>query len=306
MDFQPYLSCLLNEKNFSPTTIRAYANDLAIFDRFMMANGKHSVQDVDRSTITSFIESLKCSSAGRLGRVGLSEATIARRLAVVSNFLDFVRATELPDLRNPIKEIRRKRGKNRSSKAVEEAVLDQLNLGVTVLRDKTLFAMYLSTGLRLTELRSLDRDSVSFDLRTNAQGLQTMSGSGQVIGKGSKLRRFYVDSQTLRLYATYLQSRTDEYPALFLSERKLRLSARAIQYTLASWCRKLGIQHIHPHQLRHVFATRLANADCDPMHLKDLMGHNDFNTTLGYFKIREEKIAQGYFAAMEIYRPTST
>jgi hypothetical protein len=59
------------------------------------------------------------------------------------------------------------------------------------------------------------------------------------------------------------------------------------------------------HQLRHQYATRLANADCDPMHLKDLMGHNDFNTTLGYFKIREEKIAQGYFAAMEVYRPSS-
>ena len=83
------------------------------------------------------------------------------------------------------------------------------------------------------------------------------------------------------------------------------MSARTIQYTLATWCRKLELQHIHPHQLRHVYATRLANADCDPIHLKDLMGHNDFNTPLGYFKIREDKISQGYFAATEVCRPSA-
>jgi site-specific recombinase XerC len=99
-----------------------------------------------------------------------------------------------------------------------------------------------------------------------------------------------------------LATRTDDNPAFFLSERKGLISARAIQYTLSTWCQKLGLPHIHPHQLRRSYATRLADA----VQLKeDLMGHNDFNTTLGYFKIRAEKIAQGYFAAMEIYRPTS-
>ncbi|WP_433984457.1 tyrosine-type recombinase/integrase [Tunturiibacter empetritectus] len=263
------------------------------------------MSDVDRPLVAAFVESLKHSSAGRLSTEGLSDATIARRLAVLSSFLDFVRATSFPELRNPIKEMRRKRHNNRSCKAVDEAVLSQLLSGITVLRDKTLFAMYLSTGLRLTELRSLNKDSISFDLRVSAQGSQSVSGSGQVVGKGSKLRRFYVDPHTLPLYAKYLQTRVDENPALFVSERKQRMSARAIQFTLASWCSKLGLQHIHAHQLRHQYATRLANADCDPMHLKDLMGHNDFNTTLGYFKIREEKIAQGYFAAMEVYRPSS-
>lgn len=57
--------------------------------------------------------------------------------------------------------------------------------------------------------------------------------------------------------------------------------------------------------MRHVYATRLANADGDPMHLKDLMGHNDFNITLGFFKIREDNIAQGYFAAIKVCRPSS-
>ena len=195
MDFQHYLNCLKNEKNFSPTTVRAYANDLAIFDRFMATRGKLTIAEVDRPFITAFIQSLKQSDAGRLSSDGLSDATIARRLAVVSSFMDFVRATTLPDLRNPIKEVRRKRRSNRSCKAVDEAVLDELLTGITVLRDKTLIAMYLSTGLRLTELRSLDRDSITFDLRVNAQGTQTVSGSGQVVGKGSQAQALLRRSQ---------------------------------------------------------------------------------------------------------------
>jgi site-specific recombinase XerC len=165
-----------------------------------------------------------------------------------------------------------------------------------------MFALYLSTGLRLTELQQLNRDSITFDLRVDEQGRESFSGSGEVVGKGSKLRKFYVAAERLPLYAQYLATRTDGNPALFLSERKTRISIRAIQYTLSVWCQKLGLPHMHPHQLRHSFATRLANSGIRDSHLKDLMGHNDFNTTLGYFKIRDEKIAQGYFAAMEIYR----
>jgi len=174
--------------------------------------------------------------------------------------------------------------------------------GTTVLRDKVMFALYLSTGLRLAELQQLNRESITFDLRVDEQGRESYSGSGEVIGKGSKLRKFYVAPETLPVYAQYLATRTDDDPALFLSERKTRISTRAIQYALSVWCQKLGLPHTHPHQLRHSFATRLANSGIRDLHLKDLMGHADFNTTLGYFKIRDEKIAQGYFAAMEVYR----
>jgi site-specific recombinase XerC len=302
MDFQSFLSCLATERNFSPTTVRAYASDMAIFSRFMDGCGKLTAAEVDRTVITSFIESLKQSPTGRLGQPGMSEATIARRLAVVSSFLDYARATTLPDLRNPIKEMKRKNRRKRNCKAVDEETLVQLTSGITVLRDKVIFALYLSTGLRLAELQQLNRDSISFNLRVDERGRESCTGSGEVIGKGSKLRKFYVGPETLPLYAQYLATRTDGNPALFLSERKKRISTRAIQYTLSVWCQKLGLPHLHPHQLRHSFATRLANAGINEMQLKDLMGHNDFNTTLGYFKLHDEKIAQGYFAAMEIYR----
>ncbi len=309
MDFQCFVSSLKLEKNLSPTTIRAYANDLDIFSRFAEGVGKSTVANIDRAAIVEFIEYMKQSTAGRLDQLGLSDATIARRLTAISGFLDYTRATTLPELRNPIKEMKRIKRKSKYKrklvKAVDEDVLDRLLSGITVLRDRILFALYLATGLRLSELQQLDRGSIALELRVNDKGREYVTGSGQVIGKGDKERFFYVDKETVPLYAQYLDTRKDDSPALFLSERKQRMSPRAIQYTLSEWCRKLNLPHIHPHQLRHSYATRLANADIDHLQLKDLMGHSDFQTTLGYFKINEEKIAQGYFAAMEIYRPTS-
>lgn len=305
MNYEAYLHFLEFERNYSPTTIRAYQYDLATFSRYLDDHNINDPTQVNHAVIGGYIQALKESPNGRFGRSGLSDATIARRLAVASSFLDYTRATTMPDLRNPLKDLKRKRQKNDEPKPVDEAILEELLAGITVLRDKVMFLLYLATGLRLVELRSLNRDSINFELTTDAAGVERLLGSGTVVGKGSTVRRFYVDEETLSAFSEYLSSRSDENPALFLSERRQRISARAIQFTLSMWCQRLGLPNISPHRLRHTFATRLANAHIDPMQLMDLMGHRSFNTTRRYFKIYDEVLAQGYFAAMEAYRPTS-
>jgi site-specific recombinase XerC len=115
------------------------------------------------------------------------------------------------------------------------------------------------------------------------------------------LRKFFVDDQTILTYAEYLASRTDDNPALFLSERKQRMSIRAMQYTLAAWCKRLGLPHINVHRLRHSYAT-LANAQINSMVLKELMGHSSFSTTQRYFKLSDTTLARGYHSAMEYLR----
>jgi site-specific recombinase XerC len=272
---------------------------MSIISRFLDSRGKNDVTGIDHPLITDFIRYLRTEVPGRLNPVGLCDATISRRLAVFSSFLDYTRATTLPDLRNPISEIRRKFRKQKTCKAVDDVILARLISGISVLRDQCLFALYLSTGLRVAELRSLNRTSIEFRSRTDNSGTEKLTGTGTVVGKGSKLRTFYVDGKTVPIVANYLVSRTDDLEPLFLSERSQRLSVRAVQYCLSSWCKRLDLPHIHPHQLRHSYAQKLANADIDALQLRALMGHEDFNTTLGYFKIEEQKIAQGYFAAME-------
>ncbi len=77
------------------------------------------------------------------------------------------------------------------------------------------------------------------------------------------------------------------------------MSVRAMQYTLSTWCTRLGSPHINVHRLRHSYATRLANANISSMVLKDLLGHSSFATTQRYFKLTDNTLARGYFSAME-------
>ena len=83
------------------------------------------------------------------------------------------------------------------------------------------------------------------------------------------------------------------------------MSVRAVQYTLAAWCKKLGLDHINVHRLRHCYATKLANAHIDGRILKDLMGHASFTTTNRYFKLTDTTLAAGYFSAMEFINQSS-
>jgi site-specific recombinase XerD len=129
-------------------------------------------------------------------------------------------------------------------------------------------------------------------------------GTGKVVGKGSKERTFYFDESTVGLIDVYLRTRNDRVPALFISERKQRLSRRAIQDVLSTWCARLGLHGVHIHQLRHFYASRLADAGIDAHALRNLIGHENYDTTLRYITTPESTNAAEYFAAME--RATTT
>jgi site-specific recombinase XerC len=92
--------------------------------------------------------------------------------------------------------------------------------------------------------------------RTLPDGTVRTLGTGNVIGKGDKPRRFLIDQNTLKLVVKYRKSRgTDACPALFISNRGVRISRRDVQYVLERWCKKLGLPRAHIHSLRHSFAT---------------------------------------------------
>ncbi|MCU1226505.1 MAG: integrase family protein [Edaphobacter sp.] len=189
---------------------------------------------------------------------------------------------------------------------MDEPTLDQLLAGITSLRDRLIVTLFLATGLRVSELHRLDRDTIKFLVEIDETGQEKLSGHGVVLGKRNKVRTFFVDPVTLELYAEYLRGRADVDPSLFLSQRNARMSVRAMQDRLAAWCKKLGLSHVRVHQLRHSFATRLANAHISSMVLKDLMGHSSLTTTCNYFKLSDTTLSQGYFSAMEFVNQTAS
>jgi site-specific recombinase XerD len=298
MNFEPFLTHLKSMKNYSPETVKAYRSDLKFFAAFLSERSITRISQIDHVVIKTYIESMHQRKNPRFGRSGLAECSIARRLAAVSSYIEFTRGTTNPKLRNPLKDIARRWQKNDEPKPVEEYTLDLLLASITNVRDLTLFTLFLATGLRISEMHQLNRDSITIELESGPKG-EHITGCGEVVGKGNKRRKFYVDETALLTYAKYLDMRTDDNLALFLSERKQRMSVRAIQYTLGALCRRIGFSNINVHRLRHTYATRLANANISSMVLKDLMGHSSFATTQRYFKLTDTTLARGYFSAME-------
>jgi integrase/recombinase XerC len=300
MNFEPYLEHLAINKRCSPQTIRAYRSDLKLFGVFAKQQSITRVAQVDHVAIRRYIEHMQQKDNPRFAQAGLSDASIARRLAALNGYFEYVRATDDHKLRNPLRELSNRWRRNDQPKPVDDATLDSLLEGITNERDRVLFSLFLATGLRVSEMHQLNRDSIKIEVTTNAAGEDQTLGVGEVIGKGGKRRTFYVDEATLMNYANYIIChREDQHEALFLSERKQRMSVRAIEDTLAVWCRRLGLEHINVHRLRHSFATRLANTNISSLVLKDLMGHASFSTTAKYFKLTDTTLARGYFSAME-------
>jgi site-specific recombinase XerD len=302
MDFESFIKHLETNRNCSAQTIKAYRSDLKMFEAFLRVRSISRLAQVDHAIIGEYIEDMHQKVNLRKARIGLADSSIARRLAAVSSYFEYVRAISDPNLRNPLSDLSRKWQKNNEPKPVDDLTLDLLISGMENLRDRTLFTLFLATGLRISEMQQLDRDSIHIEVENDPTGREHITGSGEVVGKGNKRRRFYVDETTLYLYSEYDATRTDDNPALFLSERKQRMSVRAIQYTLSTWCEKLGAPHINVHRLRHSYATRLANANISSIVLKDLMGHSSFSTTQRYFKLTDNTLARGYFSAMEYLR----
>lgn len=303
MNFEPFLEYCETIKGCSSETIKAYRSDLAKFERFLEERSIIRITQVDYKVIGDYINHMREVQNPRSGRTGLSDASIARRLAAVSTYCDYVRLAH-HKFRNPLDDISLRLKKNNRPKPVDEEILDKLRSGISSLRDRTILTMFLASGLRISEMAQLDRDTIIIEEHHNEKSGEDMTvGTGEVTGKGDKRRSFFVDEESLIVFSEYLDTRKgDDHPALFLSERKKRMSIRAMQERLAYWCRAVGVEHINVHRLRHTYATRLANANISSMHLKELMGHNSFTTTLQYFKLTDTTLARGYHAAMEFMK----
>jgi len=300
MNIDGFLTSLKTQTS-SVETQRAYSQDLKKFEDFLRMKGLRVTQ-VKPSTINEYIGHL----AGQRGRV-LAPATVARRLAVLSSFFDFLSTNTDGKISNPVKSVKRPKVDNDQPRAIEDGMLARLIDGITDVRDKAMILVFLYSGLRLSELRQLNKDTIMPQKRKAPDGTIQYFGVGEVVGKGRKRRKFIVGPAALEALGTYIRTcRTrDQHPALFLSAHHKRISARNIQDVLDRWCRRLGLPHAHIHQLRHSFATRNVNSGMSAAVLQELMGHSTQNTLQRYFRVKPDRLSREYFATMEFIRQTS-
>ena len=275
---------LATERRLAATTRRRYLRDLGEL--------RQACTEAGITGWSALTPDLVRSHLARLRRRGLSSRTIARHLAAIRTFAAFLiregvlAADPTADVRAP----RRERGLPSTLDPDEMAALLDAPAPATAIeaRDAALYELIYSSGLRLSEAVALD-----------VTDLDAAEGIVRVTGKGAKERVVPVGRSALRALSAWLRWRAGlaaaDEPALFIARHGGRLSARTVHARLRTLAQRRGVQRrVHPHMLRHSFATHLLESSGDLRAVQELLGHADIATTQIYTHLDFQHLAQVY------------
>lgn len=287
---------VLRVQNMSPNTVRGYETDLEMFGRFL--GGREALcGDVGRITRLTIREFM----AHERGR-GLSHATLARRLSALRAFFDYlVREEGLSS--NPARSVATPRIPRSLPRVTSTEETNRLVDGVeyepkrdrsrdTVVRDRLVFELLYGAGLRVSELVGLDVDDVDRPGRWI-----------RVRGKGRKERQVPFGARAAEALDRYLEIREEldpppEVRGLFVHRwggALRRLTARSVGMIVKRHAKAQGGDpSLHPHSLRHAFATHLLNEGADLRAIQELLGHASLSTTQRYTHLSIENLMKVY------------
>lgn len=283
-----YLAYLSEQRRQSPHTLSNYGRDL---QRLVQAAGETPLAGLDALTVRRQVAVLHGQ--------GLSGRSLARLLSAWRGFFKWLQLRgEVPA--NPCEGIKPPKSPRRLPRAlsVDEAqgLLDQASdEGDERLnrRDQAMFELFYSSGLRLAELASLNLDTLEAML---------VEGEVRVLGKRNKVRLVPVGSKARAALAAWAQVRgqlaaADE-PALFVSQRGRRISPRMIQERLRRRALQAGIgPRVHPHMLRHSFASHVLQSSGDLRAVQEMLGHASIASTQVYTHLDFQHLARVYDGA---------
>ncbi|OGM93670.1 hypothetical protein A2524_03590 [Candidatus Wolfebacteria bacterium RIFOXYD12_FULL_48_21] len=281
-----YLDYLEIEKNRSQKTGENYGRYLK---KFFEVEGIKSEADITVERVRDFRLHLARSSNGRGEQY--SKSTQSYYIIALRNFLKYLIKNDHKVL-SPDK-IELPKVPARQIEVMEYDELERLLSAVSggdtkALRDRAILEVLFSTGLRISELCSLNR-YMDFD-----------RGEVTVRGKGNKLRVVFLDERSVKEIKNYLEKRGDAEEAMFVSYTKAkspkvigRIVPRTVQRLVDFYSRKAGIaKHVHPHMLRHSFATDLLINGADIRSVQEMLGHANIATTQIYTHITNKELKE--------------
>jgi len=278
-----YLRHLRVDRRGSGHTLEATRRDGTAFIAYCAECGIHEPKRVDIHTVRGFIT--------RLHRKGQQPSSLRRYLSSLRGLFRHALREGLAE-HNPVAGVRGPKGKRELPKVIIAEDLDNaLNLeaeGELGSRDQAMVELFYSAGLRLAELQKLD-----------VPAGDRFPDEVRVLGKGIKERIVPVGGKARAALDAWLLQRgsiaaADE-PALFVGRGGKRLSQRSIQLRLAAWARTAGLPaHLHPHKLRHSFATHLLESSGDLRAVQELLGHANLATTQIYTQLDWKRLAKVY------------
>jgi len=278
-----FFAKLSHERNLSTHTVDNYGRDLQRFFEFLDNQSVKQLSDIKENHIQNYV--------ALRHRKEISARSIQRELSAARSFFNYLITEGELDF-NPAKEVRAPKAPRKLPKTMDVDQVQQY-LSITddtpiAIRDKAILELFYSSGLRLSELVGLDLDEL--DLKT---------GMVRVVGKGQKERVIPVGEQAINAVKVWLKQRRlqtiQDKQALFLSQNGKRISTRTVQQRLRYWAQKQAMpNHVHPHMLRHSFASHVLESSSDLRAVQELLGHSDINTTQIYTHLDFQHLANVY------------
>jgi len=271
------------ERRLSPLTAKHYRRDLVALADWCATQCILHWRDLDSGHVRAF--SAACY------RRGLAAGSIQRRLSAARTFYRYL-LREKQVRTNPVVSVSAPKAPKRLPGNLDADRMGRLleirGDGPLVARDRAILELFYSSGLRLAELTGLDTGDVDH-----------ADGTVRVTGKGSKERDLPVGRYAREALAVWLKVRPTlaarDCNALFVSTRGTRLSERSVQARVSYWAKRQGIDaRVHPHLLRHSFATHLLESSHDLRGVQELLGHTNIGTTQIYTHLDFQHLAQIY------------
>lgn len=277
-----FINFLRYEKQYSPHTISNYQRDLDQF-RGALADKKPLIQ-VQGYDIRHYI--------GLLHHQNISNRSIQRKLSSIRSFYRFLNRERVVS-HNPADSLPGPKAEKHLPKILDidqaQAFFDQTPEGAIAIRDWAILEILYSCGLRVSELASLNLDSIHYQEKLL-----------RVVGKGNKSRIVPIGKVAISAVEKWLDTRTEftkdsQEQALFVNQKGSRLSIRSIQQRVKTWGEKKGLdQRLHPHLLRHSFASHILESSGDLRAVQELLGHEDISTTQIYTHLDFQHLAKVY------------
>ncbi len=283
VDIGAFLHYMRFERRASDNTVNGYRRDLSKLQQFKNQTHIQSWQKLDARQARLF--------PARLNQSGLAASSIHRALSAARSFYVFllregrVKSNPFDGISAP--KLRRKLPETLDAEQVIRLVEINEDSDLAV-RDKAMLELFYSSGLRLSELTSLNVDTIELS-----------EGNTRVVGKGNKERVVPIGRYALEAIRSWKLRRMNlaqvNEKALFVNHRGKRLSARGVQQRIKYWATKQGVnQHVHPHKLRHSFASHLLESGGDLRAIQELLGHASLSTTQIYTHLDYQHLAKVY------------
>ena len=278
-----FLAHLRHERGLSQNTAENYARDVR---KLFSLAGDTPLADIHPHQARRFVAVLH-------GR-GLEGRTLARTLSAWRSFYRYL-ARDHAVAHNPFQGLRSPKAPKTLPKALspDEAarLMDLPGDEPMTIRDRAMFELFYSSGLRLSELIGVKLGDIDFQ-----------DGTVRVTGKGNKTRVVPVGEFAQRALRDWLAARAalaaPEQLAIFVNPRGLRVSARTVQRRLQTWALRQGLtQHVHPHMLRHSFASHVLQSSGDLRAVQEMLGHASISSTQVYTHLDYQYLAKVYDAA---------